>query len=166
MRHAVVVVGSGSTGAASQLTETDVREVVAGGLRADAGLGPFDRVRAITVAQTAALYASTLTVAEAAERLRVDPSRIRQMLSERSLLATKDTREWRILDLQFGGDRLVPNIAVVARDFPDGMPLLAIANWLTSPKADLEVEGAPVSPLEWLSAGGDPERVARLAGDL
>ena len=167
LREAVQVVGSRpSNDAGSQLTEPEIQEVRLAGLHPDADLGPYDRVRAATVAQTAVLLASTLTVAETADRLGVDADRVRQMLADRSLIASKDDGEWRILDLQISGDRLVPNLAVVARAFPEGMPLLAIANWLTIPEADLEVEGDAVSPLEWLSAGGDPERVAHLASDL
>ena len=167
LREAVRIVGTASASEpASQLSEAEVSDLRSAGLHADAGLGPYERVRAATVAQMAVLLASTLTVAEAADRLGLDLSRVRQMLSDRSLIASNDGWEWRILDLQFAGDRLVPNITDVAPAFPEGMPLLAIANWLTMPEADLEVAGSPVSPLEWLSGGGDPERVAHLASDL
>ncbi len=168
LREARDVVGTPQRGPgpASQLTDRELKALREAGVHADAGLDPFDRVRAKTLAQTALLQASTLTVGDVAHRLGVDRSRIRQMLADRSLIASKDGGEWRILDLQFVDDRLVANIAGIARALPEGMPLLAIANWLTMPEADLEVEGTPVSPLEWLSAGGDPERVARLASDL
>ncbi len=71
-----------------------------------------------------------------------------------------------VLGSQFKGDRLVPNIEAVARALPRDIAFLAIANWLTAPNIDLEIKDRPVSPLRWLSAGGDPEVVAALAREL
>jgi hypothetical protein len=96
----------------------------------------------------------------------VDSSRVRQLLSDRQLLAIKAGGEWRILDIMFIGSRLVPNIGLVVQAFPRELPVLAAATWLTIPESDLELDGKPVSPLEWLRAGGDAERTSRLAADL
>jgi hypothetical protein len=43
---------------------------------------------------------------------------------------------------------------------------VAIHAWLTRPDPDLEVDGTPVSPLDWLRSGHDPARVAGTAGLL
>lgn len=153
----------------NQLTEAELSALRRGGvsastLKRDRAAG---RVVVRTATETAALLARAFTTAEVAARLGVDPSRIRQLLADRQLLAAKAGGEWRILDLQFGDDgRLVPNLGRVVRALPDGMPVLAAANWLTSPEPDLEVAGTARSPLEWLAAGGDAERVAALAADL
>jgi len=150
----------------SQLTTSDVEQLRAGGLRPSADLAAYHQVRARTAAQTAALLASSMSVGQVAERLGVDPSRVRQMLAERALLAVKEGGEWRVLDLQFGDRRLVPNIGAVARAIPQGLPLVGVANWLTAPEPDLEVAGTPVSPIDWLSGGGDPGPVVDLASEL
>ncbi|HSL96928.1 MAG TPA: helix-turn-helix domain-containing protein [Candidatus Deferrimicrobiaceae bacterium] len=152
----------------TQLTEDELSVLRRGGVSAsslkhDRAAG---RVLVRTATETAALLARALTTAEAAKRLGVDPSRIRQLLADRQLLAAKAGGEWRIVDLQFTDAGLVPNVGRVVRALPEGMPVLAAANWLTTPEPDLEVQGRPRSPLEWLIGGGDAGRVAALAADL
>jgi len=151
---------------AGRLTVSDLEELRAGGLEASADLVAYDEVRARTAAQTAALLATSLSTAQAAKRLGVDSSRVRQMLGDRSLLGMKDGSAWRILEIQFEGRGLVPNVRKVARAIPEGLPLLGVVNWLTTPEPDLEFDGQPLSPLQWLSAGGDAESVSALAADL
>jgi excisionase family DNA binding protein len=154
------------TDPARQLTETEAAELRRGGLAPSADQGAFERVRARTAADMAALLADALSTADAASRMGVDPSRVRQLLAERRLLATRDGGEWRVLDVQFTDEGLVPNIGAVVSALPEGLPPLAAAIWLRTPEPDLEVAGEPVSPIAWLSAGGDPERVRPLAADL
>lgn len=149
-----------------QLTETEAAELRRGGLAPRADHGAYERVRARTAADMAALLADALSTADAASRMGVDPSRVRQLLAERRLLATRNGGEWRVLDVQFTEEGLVPNIGAVVSALPEGLPPLAAAIWLRTPEPDLEVAGEPVSPIAWLSAGGDPERVRPLAADL
>ena len=151
---------------AGQLTESDVAELRRGGLAPTADHGAYERVRARTAAEMAALLSGALSTADAAGRMGVDPSRVRQLLAERRLLAARDGGEWRILELQFTAHGLVPNIGAVVAALPEGLPPLAAAIWLRTPEVDLEVAGEAVSPIEWLIAGGDPERVQPLAADL
>ena len=151
---------------ASQLTSAEVTALRRGGLAPTADLGAYERVRARTAAAMTALMASALSTSEAATRLGVDASRVRQLLAERRLLAAREGGEWRVLEVQFGDRGLVPNIGQVVASLPAGMPPLAAASWLVAPEPDLEVAGRAVSPIEWLSAGGDPERVSALAADL
>ena len=152
----------------TQLTEDELAALRRGGVSAATVKRdrPVGRVLVRTATETAALLARALTTAEAAARLGVDPSRVRQLLADRQLLAAKDGGEWRILDLQFADGRLVPNVGRVVRALPEGLPVLAAANWLTTPEPDLEAGGRPHSPLEWLSTGGDAQRVVALAADL
>ena len=150
----------------TQLTAAETSELRKGGLSPARSREARDRVRVRTATDTVALLATSLTTAEAARRLGVDPSRIRQLLAERRLLATKDGGEWRLLDLQFEQDRLVPNIGPVVESLPVGLPVLAAANWLATPNPDLEVHGKPVTPLDWLRSGGDPALVVELTTDL
>lgn len=150
----------------TQLTAAETAELRKGGLSPARNREVRDRVRIRTATDTVALLATSLTTADAARRLGVDPSRVRQLLSERRLLATKDGGEWRLLELQFADGKLVPNIGAVIESLPAGMPVLAAANWLTTPESDLEVGGKPVAPLDWLRSGGDPARVIELTADL
>lgn len=150
----------------TQLTAAETAELRKGGLSPTRNREARDRVRVRTATDTVALLATSLTTAEAAKRLGVDPSRIRQLLSERRLLATKDGGEWRLLALQFTDDRMIPNIGAVIESLPAGMPVLAAANWLATPEPDLEIGGRPATPIDWLRSGGDPGRVVELTADL
>jgi hypothetical protein len=151
---------------ASQLTQAEVDALRRGGLTPTADEGAYVRVRSRTAMEMAALLSRALTTRAAASRMGVDPSRVRQLLAEGRLLGARDGSEWRVLDVQFGPDGLVPNIGRVVVALPDGMPPLAAAIWLRTPEPDLEIAGEPVSPVEWLTAGGDPGRVSALAADL
>ena len=150
----------------SRLTEAELAELRRGGLAPSADRGAHERVRARTAAQLATLLARTLSTAEAARRMGVDPRRVRQLLAQRRLLGVRDGHAWRILDVQFTPDGLVPNIGLVVAALPEGLPPLVAATWLHTPEPDLEVAGEPVAPIAWLTAGGDPERVRLLAADL
>jgi excisionase family DNA binding protein len=152
--------------AASQLTRAETRELRRGGARPTDNIAAYDRVRGGTVIEMAALLSRALSTADAAVRLNVDRRRIRQLLAERQLLGVRAGRRWRILDVQFVDDGLVPNIGRVVSALPNDLPALAAAIWLTSAEPDLERAGRPHSPIEWLSSGGDVERVRALAHDL
>jgi excisionase family DNA binding protein len=167
VREALGSVGRTSPASpASQLTESEIERLRAGGLDPDAGPELAERARARTAARTAALLASSLSVADAAARLHVDPSRVRQLLSERGLYGVKDGGGWRIPEFQVSGARLVPNLAAVVSRIPPGTHPLGVLNWFVRPDPDLAIEGRHVSPLEWLESGGDPEPAAALATDL
>jgi hypothetical protein len=118
----------------------------------------------------AALRATALTTKEAAARLDVNDSRIRQRLAERALYGLKVDDEWRLPLFQFkeqGG--LVPNIDRVLPHLDEGLSAIAVLHWLTSPNPDLasgETDDEPVSPIAWLKLGLDPEEVAELAAQL
>ena len=151
---------------AGQLTTAEVAELRRGGLAPVADEDVVTRVRARTASELAILLSRALTTAETAARLGVDPSRVRQLLAERRLLGVRQGGEWRVLDLQFTDHGLVPNIGTVLTALPEGMPPLVAASWLRTPEPDLRMAGAAVSPVEWLTAGGDPALAAQLAADL
>ena len=109
---------------------------------------------------------ASLTVGEAAERLGVGTSRIRQRIGERTLYAIKRGRSWLLPDWQFTQRGEVPGIAAMMRALPDGTDLIEVDGFLTSPNVDLVVDDVAVTPLEWLGAGHDPESVARVAADV
>lgn len=103
------------------------------------------------------------SVAEAAARLRVSSSRVRQMLADRAVYGVRDgTRGWRIPSWQFAGSRAVPGIAKVIRALDPELHPLSVQGFMSSPKAELSGS----DPIGWLRSGGDPAPVVALASDL
>lgn len=124
-------------------------------------------------AQAAAAYqelrASSLTVEEAAARLGVNTSRIRQRLADRSLYGFKDGHTWLLPAFQFGSKALVPGVGVVVRRLPPEIGVLSAARWFSSPNPDLctrDDDERPLTPLQWLLGGNPPEAAAELAAAL
>jgi hypothetical protein len=117
-----------------------------------------------SVVDYVALIETSLAAAEAARLLRVDVSRIRQRLRERSLLGVEYEGEWRLPRFQFERKHVLPGLATVLAALPVDANALEIAEWFLSPNPDLEVEGqqAPLSPRSWLLRGLPAERVAQL----
>jgi hypothetical protein len=118
------------------------------------------------VATYAAIVASSLTTREAAARLGVDESRIRQRLANRTLYGVKSEGQWRVPLFQFEGEKLIPGWNVVLPRFDPTLHPVSLYNWFHLPDPDLEIADESVSPRAWLISGGDPEIVARLASDL
>lgn len=121
------------------------------------------------------LLRSSLSVAETARRLKLSDGRIRQLLLERRLYGFKREgggkreEDWRIPAFQFQGTELVPAIGGVTVKIRLEVSPLAVYNWFTTPNPDLRTaaeEEEGFTPLEWLSAGLDPEQAADLAADL
>lgn len=119
--------------------------------------------------QYAAILASALTVSQAARRIGVDGSRVRQRLLARELYGIRERRGWLIPIFQFQGNLLVPGLDRVLPRLDPGLHPLAAVSWFTRPHPDLylpeDARETPVSPREWLLAGGDPLIVASLAED-
>jgi hypothetical protein len=112
-----------------------------------------------------ALLETSLTTAQAAKYLKVDPSRIRQRLRERSLYGIEYDGEKRLPRFQFERRKVVPGLADVLAELPAQLSPLDVAEWFLSPNPDLELEGrsAPLSPREWLLSGRPVESVIALA---
>ncbi|MFC4003077.1 DNA-binding protein [Prauserella oleivorans] len=122
--------------------------------------------RAGAVATHAVFADSALTVGEAARRLGVDDSRVRHRLKERRLTGWKDQGGWRLPAWQFTATGVLPGLDAVLRAVPDDQPALVVAGFMSTPQDDLRIDDAPVTPREWLLAGGDPTPVAELASTL
>lgn len=118
----------------------------------------------------AALRATALTTKEAAVRLDVNDSRIRQRLADRALYGLKVDDEWRLPVFQFEAEGgLVPHIDRVLPRLAEDLSAIAVFHWFTSPNPDLaspETNEEPVSPIAWLKLGLDPDEVAELAAQL
>jgi len=118
-----------------------------------------------SAATFARLVASSLSVQAAARTLGVDPSRIRQRLSDRTLYGFKVRRQWRVPAWQLVGGREVPGLSEVLPWLTINDPV-AVSEFLMNPNIDLSSDGQPIAPLQWLLAGRAPGRVSDLAAAL
>jgi excisionase family DNA binding protein len=116
-------------------------------------------------AEYASLVSTSLSVHEAAQRLKVDASRIRQRLTDGSLFGFKVRRQWRIPAWQFIAGREVVGLSDLLVELKGWEPVAA-TNFVTSPNVDLMVGETLYSPLQWVLEGRPVETVARLAANF
>ena len=138
-----------------------------GGLHLDRIAGPDPMAE--TVVKYAAIVVLSLSTKSASERLGVAPSRIRQMVVNRSIYSFLLDGTRHIPGFQFSNAGLVPNIARVNRALDQGAHPVAVYNWYHTPNPDLFVErdmDRTVSPLDWLSTGHKLDRLLLIASDL
>ncbi len=122
--------------------------------------------RARAVALQSVLRDTALTVAGAAERIGVDTSRIRHRLAAGRLTGWKDRGGWRLPVWQFTDADVLPGLEAVLAEVPADQPPLVVAGFMTTRQLDLEVDGSPVTPRDYLLATGDPTPVVRLVAVL
>lgn len=160
--------GAGGSVEASVLTEDEERVLASGGF----DTSPLRAEEAEPLTRTALEYArllqSSLNAEQAAARLDVNPSRIRQRLAgePRTLYGVKEGKSWRVPKFQFAGRKLVPGIGQVVAALPRDLHAVAVQRWFTTPNPDLHAdaeEEQPIAPLDWLRTGRAPEVVAELA---
>jgi excisionase family DNA binding protein len=150
----------------SALTAHETAELRDIGLNPSVSTSKLDRASQATAAKMMAILVDSLTVEQAADVMRLHPSRLRQMLSDRTLYGIKDGGGWRVPTFQFAGGRQVRNIGPVLRAAPQNLHPVELLNWLTRPERALPIEGNPASPIQWLELGGDVEPVAAIAAEL
>lgn len=149
-----------STGERSALADADVDPEA---LRHSAA---SEDVTARTSAAYADLVGSSLSTGEAAERLGVSASRVRQLVAERRLLSVRVDGRRLLPAWQFTREAMIPGLADVLAALPDDWDPLAVQQRLHSPDVDLaDQDDQPRSPLRWLADGGDPDRVIALLTD-
>jgi hypothetical protein len=175
------VVNAAIEGAIPPYSRVDARQALTGAeltFLADAGVGSaefapleagVESPKLRGAAKNAALLASALSVQEAARRLGVDASRVRQRLAQRTLYGVRVDGAWRLPLFQFTDDlsAVVPGLGVIAPALADLHPV-SVANWLTLPHVDLVLgeDEMRVSPRDWLLSGGDPQELLPLAQEL
>ncbi|RCW39535.1 hypothetical protein DFQ14_11620 [Halopolyspora algeriensis] len=151
---------------AARFTESERAALTEVGL----DLAPYDDgeedPRARTVAEQAVLWDTALSVAQAADRVGVDTSRIRHRVAARRLIGWKGRGGWRLPAWQFTDNDVLPGLETVLTALPGDQPALVVANFMTTPQEDLAIGDRPVSPREWLMAGGNARRVADLASTI
>lgn len=118
----------------------------------------------------AAIVKRSLSAKEVSEKLGLAPSRIRQMIADRSLYSFLLEGNRCIPDFQFEvDDRLVPNITRVNKALNHRAHPVAVYNWYHLPNVDLFLDDDidnTFSPLDWLKRGHDIEQVVLVASHL
>ncbi len=158
------------------LTHEEAQVLEEGGASLQPRAAGADSPLVRTAAEYAALLASSLSVAEAAARLGVDGSRVRQRLAAHTLYGMRQRSGWRLPQFQFGERGLIPGFDQVAPRLA-GVDPVSAAHWFTQPHPDLTVSDAStgkrgaevetaVSPQTWLELGRDAAVVAALADEL
>jgi len=139
-----------------------------GALKDEASVRPENDPLIKSHAQYMALLEDSLSAADAAKLLRVDVSRVRQRLRERSLFGIEYDGSWRLPRFQFERRLVIPGLAQVLKSLPPDLFPLDVVDWFVLPDPDLQLESdaAPLSPREWLLSGRPVEAVITLARDF
>jgi hypothetical protein len=118
-----------------------------------------------SIADYMALLETSLSASEAARFLKVDVSRIRQRLRERSLYGIDYDGEHRLPRFQFERRRVIPGLRDVIAALPETLNPLDVAEWFLAPNPDLELaeHAASLSPRDWLLRGEPVAAVVHLA---
>jgi hypothetical protein len=124
--------------------------------------GAYAHAAATAAGTYAALVATALTVGEAATRLGITEGRVRHRIAARELYALPSGRR-RLPAWQFTERGVLPGLAAVLRASDPAEHPLSVLAFLTTPQPDLELDGRPATPEQWLRAGGDAAPVAELA---
>lgn len=115
----------------------------------------------------AAVLATGRTVADVAEQLGVDTSRVRHRLARKQLLGIRHAGGWRLPAWQFTADgRPLPGLEKVLRALAEPVHPVTVARFFATPAPELKVGRRDLSPREWLTDGGDPAPVVALARSL
>lgn len=147
-------------------TEAEEAALASVGFPVGAPLNPKPLAR--RAAHFERLRRTSLTTEEAAKRLHVNTSRIRQRLTAKppQLYGIRQGSEWRLPVFQFGKSGLVPNIEMVIANLPSDLDPVAVESWFRSPHVDLVHRGKRLSPLDWLSLGLAAQPLAELVEHL
>ena len=130
-------------------------------------LGEADPL-ALGAAEFAAMLATSLTTSQAARRLGVASSRIRQRLtaSHPTLYGIRLDSGWRIPIFQFEEGGLLPGLGRVVSALSTELHPVAVYRWFTTPNPDLwpgDLADGPLCPRDWLRLGRAPDAVVELA---
>lgn len=120
------------------------------------------RATTVTRADGAELFTRSLVTAEVADLLHVSKGRVRQRAAAGTLYAIKSRTSTRFPRFQFTDHGVLPGWEAVAVAIPTDVHPLAVENVVRAPSQELEREGKPISPYEWLETGGAPEQVVQV----
>ena len=158
----LIVPGSAALSAGAQ------EALRAGGMLLDGNDQPYEKAVEQTAAEFASLVAASLPLATVAAQMNVSRVRAQQLLSRGELWGIRVDRKWRLPRLQFGTDgRPVPGLAALLAELGanDRHPM-TVLGFLTSPQPELDLDGSPRSPLQWLALGGSVTPILDLVEDF
>lgn len=107
----------------------------------------------------------SLAESEAARRLGIGVAKLRWMVSIRDLFAFVTDGALRFPLWQFTGDPLqpvIPHLSRLVEAFSEELTPTSILGFMTTPHAETQIAGRAVTPIEWLRADGDVERLVEL----
>jgi hypothetical protein len=123
--------------------------------------------RVDATATYAAVIAAGRSVAEVADQLGIDSSRVRHRLARKQLVGIRRTDGWRLPAWQFTTDGSpLPGLEKVLRALPEPLHPVTVAKFFATPVPELRVGRRALSPRDWLAGGGDPAAVVALTHGL
>jgi hypothetical protein len=160
---------------ASALSVGEARALHAVGLSSAPWKGGVDQdPLMLSITDYMALLETSYTTKEVARLLKVDASRVRQRLRERSLLGIDYAGEKRLPRFQFEGRMVLPGLRDILAVLPEELTPLDVAEWFLSDNPDLEPgDEAPFMPARVADTGpagkrsrGSGARNLRMLSDL
>ncbi|MEM9556020.1 MAG: hypothetical protein AAGC60_17320 [Acidobacteriota bacterium] len=109
------------------------------------------------------IVAASDTALEAADRLGVNGSRVRQRLGAGTLYGFKHEGAWRLPRWQFEAGASIPRLDRVMEALDPDVSPVAVSRWFTSAWQDLVDGERLLSPRRWLLEGRDPAPVVAQA---
>lgn len=115
------------------------------------------------------LINTAFTTNEVAEGLGISSSRVRQRRLDRGLWAIQEGTTWLFpvtqfeLDANGGPTKQIRGLDRVFQALPADLHPVAVDGFLHTPNPDLQVDGNPMPPLDWLRSGGDIGAVIAVA---
>jgi hypothetical protein len=125
-----------------------------------------DRASTRTAMRSAEMTRAMLDVKTVAEILGKTEGRVRQRLTDHTLLGVRAGGGWRIPGFQFDEDTELSGWDRVMGALPHDVHPLTVARFLDTPHVDLDVDGDAVTPREWLRFGGDVDAVVNAAAAM
>jgi len=107
------------------------------------------------VADYVRLVESGLTTEQVGATLHLSVAAVRKRIAEHTVWAIKSNGRWSCPSVQFDMNGLIQGMERIIRLVSVGMQPLTVCGLLTGPCPELSSDGAPVSLVEWLRAGGD-----------
>ena len=162
----LVVADAPTADPTSELTETELTELRAAGLRTVVPADAYAKAVSRTTARMAAILADAGTVEETAKAMGVSGARVRQLLGDRALFGVRTADGWLVPRFQLHDGAPLPGLRSVVAALPTGLHPVAFHTWFTTPSGGLRLDDAPVSPRDWLASGGPADPVAAQAAAL
>ena len=144
------------------LTDAERKALESVGVSVDRS-GTFYRPIVRTAILVGPLLATALSPAQAARVLGISGRRLRQHLSERTLIGVKRANAWLIPSFQFAGESELPGLAIVLKAIRETALPIEIAGFFESEPDLVDESEEPMTPRQWLIEGRDPQAVASLA---